>query len=122
MKIPTVLDRFIPQAVRPGRQPEGDTTLSASRDGFRPGRSAHQAVAQAQRYLGEGDGWVGDLDVEKGFDRVNHDKRMSVAKKRVAERRVWQLIDRSLKAGARTDAGLEATGEGTPHGGPWSPL
>jgi reverse transcriptase-like protein len=79
-------------------------------------------VAPAQRYLGEGYGWVVDLDLEKFFDRVNHDKRMSLAKKRVADRRVLQLIDRYLKAGALTDAGLEATGEGTPHGGPLSPL
>jgi RNA-directed DNA polymerase len=120
--VPTVLDRFIQQAVLQVLQPEWDKTFSASSYGFRPGRSAHQAVAQAQRYLGEGYGWVVDLDLEKFFDRVNHDKLMSLAKKRVADRRVLQLIDRYLKAGALTDAGLEATGEGTPQGGPLSPL
>jgi RNA-directed DNA polymerase len=120
--VPTVLDRFIQQAVLQVLQPEWDTTLSASSDGFRPRRSAHQAVAQAQRYLGEGYGWVVDLDLEKFFDRVNHDKLMSVVKKRVADRRVLQLIDRYLKAGALTDEGLEATVEGTPQGGPLSPL
>jgi RNA-directed DNA polymerase len=120
--VPTVLDRFIQQAVLQGLQPEWDTTFSASSYGFRPGRSAHQAVAQAQRYLGEGYGWVVDLALEKFFDRVNHDKLMSLVKKRVADRRVLQLIDRYLKAGALTDEGLEATVEGTPQGGPLSPL
>src|SRR5919109_4483819 len=119
---PTGLDRFIQQAVLQVLQPEGDPTFSASSDGFRPGRSAHQAVARAQRYLSEGYGWVVDLDLEKFFDRVNHDKLMSLVKKRVADRRVLPLIDRYLKAGALTDEGLEATGEGTPQGGPLSPL
>jgi RNA-directed DNA polymerase len=72
--------------------------------------------------LGEGYGWVVDLDLEKFFDRVNHDKLMSLVKARVADRRVLQLIDRYLKAGALTDEGLEATVEGTPQGGPLSPL
>jgi RNA-directed DNA polymerase len=75
-------------------------------------------VAQAQRYLGEGHGWVVDLDLEKFFDRVNQDKLMSLVQDRIADRRVWQLIDRYLKAGALTDEGLEATVEGTPPGGP----
>jgi RNA-directed DNA polymerase len=103
-------------------QPMWDPTFSGGSYGFRPGRSAHQAVAQAQRYLGEGYSWVVDLDLEKFFDRVNQDKLMSLVKKRVAERRVLKLIDRSLKAGAMTDAGFEATVEGTPQGGPLSPL
>lgn len=120
--IPTVLDRFIQQAVLQVLQPEWDQTFSESSYGFRPGRSAHQAIAQAQRYLGEGYGWVVDLDLEKFFDRVNHDKLISLVKERVADRRVLQLIDRYLKAGALTDAGLEATVEGTPQGGPLSPL
>src|SRR5919109_3893550 len=119
---PTGLDRFIQQAVLQVLQPEWATTFSASSDGFRPGRSAHQAVAQAQRYLGEGYGWVVDLDLEKFFDRVNHDKLMSLVKKRVADRRVVQLIDRYLKAGALTGDGFEATVEGTPQGRPLSPL
>jgi RNA-directed DNA polymerase len=120
--VPTVLDRFIQQALLQVLQPEWDKTFSDSSYGFRPGRSAHQAVAQAQRYLGEGHGWVVDLDLEKFFDRVNHDKLMSLVKARVADRRGLQLIDRYLKAGARTDAGVEATMEGTPQGGPLSPL
>ena len=120
--VPTVLARFIQPAVRQVLPPEWDTTFSASSDGFRPGRAAHQAGAQAQRYLGEGYGWVVDLDLEKFFDRVNHDKLMSLVKKRVADRRVLPLIDRYRKAGALTDEGLEATVEGTPQGGPLSPL
>jgi RNA-directed DNA polymerase len=120
--LPTVLDRFIPQALLQALQPEWDQTFSDGSDGFRPGRSAHQAIAQAQRYLGEGDSWVVDLDLEKFFDRVNHAKLMSLVKQRAADRRVLQRIDRYLKAGALTDEGWEATPEGTPHGGPVSPL
>jgi RNA-directed DNA polymerase len=120
--IPTVLDRFIQQAMLQVLQPEWDKTFSDGSYGFRPGRSAHQAIAQAQRYLGEGYSWVVDLDLEKFFDRVNHDKLMSLVKQRVADRRVLQLIDCYLKAGALTEAGLEATREGTPQGGPLSPL
>jgi RNA-directed DNA polymerase len=120
--IPTVLDRFIQQALLQVLQPEWDGTFSASSYGFRPRRSAHQAVAQAQRYLGEGYGWVVDLDLEKFFDRVNHDKLMSLVRERITDRRVLQLIDRYLKAGALTGGGLEATVEGTPQGGPLSPL
>jgi RNA-directed DNA polymerase len=119
--VPTVLDRFIPQALRQVLQPEWDTTCSDGSSGFRPGRSAHQAIARAQGYLGEGDSGVVDLDLEKCFDRVNHDKLMSLEKARVADRRGLQLIDRDLKAGALTNEGLEATGDGTPPGGPWSP-
>jgi retron-type reverse transcriptase len=120
--IPTVLDRFIQQAMLQALQPEWDRTFSDGSYGFRPGRSAHPAIAQAQRYLGEGYSWVVDLDLEKFFDRVNHDKLMSLVTQRVADRRVLQLIDRYLKAGALTDEGLEATREGTPQGGPLSPL
>ena len=109
---PTVLDRFIQQALLQVLQPEWDKALSDSSYGFRPGRSAHQAVAQAQRYLGAGYSGVVDLDLEKFFDRVNQDKLMSLVKERVADRRVLTLIDRSLKAGALTDEGVEATMEG----------
>jgi RNA-directed DNA polymerase len=120
--IPTVLDRFVQQAVLQVLQPRWDPTFSEGSYGFRPGRSAHQAVAQAQHYLREGHSWVVDLDLEKFFDRVNQDKLMSLVKERVADRRVLRLIDRYLKAGALTDEGLEATVEGTPQGGPLSPL
>ena len=120
--LPTVLDRFLQQALRQVLQPEGDKTFSDGSDGFRPGRSAHQAIARAQAYLEEGYSWVVDLDLEKCFDRVNQDKRMRLVKERRTDRRVLQRIDRSLKAGALTGNGFEVTTEGTPQGGPLSPL
>ena len=89
--IPTVLDRFLQQALLQVLQPEWDTTFSDHSYGFRPGRSAHQAMARAQQYLEEGYAWVVDLDLEKFFDRVNQDKLMSLVKGRVADRRVLQL-------------------------------
>jgi RNA-directed DNA polymerase len=120
--IPTVLDRFLQQALLQVLQPEWDQTFSEGSYGFRPGRSAHQAIARAQAYLEEGYSWVVDLDLEKFFDRVNHDKLMRLVKDRVKDRRGLQLIDRYLKAGALTGDGFEATTEGTPQGGPLSPL
>ena len=120
--IPTVLDRFLQQALLQVLQPQWDPTFSGGSYGFRPGRSAHQAIARAQQYVEEGYDWVVDLDLEKFFDRVNHDKLMSLVKERVRDRRVLQLIDRYLKAGALTGDGFEATVEGTPQGGPLSPL
>ena len=120
--IPTVLDRFLQQALLQVLQPEWDKTFSDGSYGFRPGRSAHQAIARAQAYLEEGYSWVGDLDLEKFFDRVNQDKLMSLVKERITDRRVLQLIDRYLKAGALTGNGFEVTTEGTPQGGPLSPL
>jgi RNA-directed DNA polymerase len=120
--IPTVLDRLLQQALLQVLQPEWDQTFSEGSYGFRPGRSAHQAIARAQAYLEEGYSWVVDLDVEKFFDRVNQDKLMSRVKERITDRRVLQLIDRYLKAGALTGDGFEATTEGTPQGGPLSPL
>ena len=120
--IPTVLDRFLQQALLQILQPEWDQTFSEGSYGFRPGRSAHQAMACAQAYLEEGYSWVVDLDLEKFFDRVNQDKLMSLVKERVRDRRGLQLIDRYLKAGALTGEGFEATTEGTPQGGPLSPL
>jgi RNA-directed DNA polymerase len=120
--IPTVLDRFIQQALLQLLQRDWDKTFSEQSYGFRPGRSAHQAVAQAQNYLGAGYSCVVDLDLEQFFDRVNHDQLMSWVRKRVSDRRVLRLIDRYLKAGALTSEGLEVTPEGTPQGGPISPL
>jgi RNA-directed DNA polymerase len=120
--IPTVLDRLIQQAVLQVLQPEWDKTFSDHSYGFRPARSAHQAMARAQQYLEDGYDWVVDLDLEKFFDRVNHDKVMSLVKGRIADRRVLQLIERYLKAGVLTGDGFEATVEGTPQGGPLSPL
>jgi len=99
--VPTVVDRFIQQALLQVLQPIWDRTFSEWSYGFRPGRSAQQAVAQAQRYLGMGYSWVVDLDLEKFFDRVNHDKLMSRVRGRVADRRVLRLIDRYLKASVR---------------------
>ncbi len=120
--IPTVLDRFIQQALLQVLQQDWDKTFSEQSYGFRPGRSAWQAVAQAQRYLNAGYSWVVDLDLEQFFDRVNHDQLMSRVRKRVSDRRGLRLIDRYLKAGALTSEGWEGTPEGTPQGGPISPL
>jgi RNA-directed DNA polymerase len=120
--IPTVLDRLLQQALLQVLQPEWDNTFSDHSYGFRPGRSAHQAIARAQQYLEDGYTWVVDLDLEKFFDRVHQDKLMRLVKGRVADRRVRQLIDRYLKAGALTGDGFEMTAEGTPQGGPLSPL
>jgi RNA-directed DNA polymerase len=120
--IPTVLDRLLQQALLQVLQPAWDQPLSEGSYGFRPGRSAHQAIARAQAYLEEGDSGVVDLDLEKFFDRVNQDKLMSRVKERITDRRVLPLIDRYLKAGALTGDGFEATTDGTPPGGPLSPL
>jgi RNA-directed DNA polymerase len=120
--IPTVLDRLLQQALLQVVPPEWEKTCSESSDGFRPGRSAHQAIARAQAYLEEGDGWVVDLDLEQFFDHVHQDTLMSLVKERVKDRRVLQLTERYLTAGALTGDGFEATTDGTPQGGPLSPL
>lgn len=120
--IPTVLDRFVQQALLQVLQPEWDVTFSESSYGFRPKRSAHQAIQQSQRYLRQGYRWVVDMDLEKFFDRVNHDKLMSEVGKRVADRRVKVLIGRFLRSGVRHEGKLLKTEEGTPQGGPLSPL
>lgn len=119
--MPTVLDRCIQQARLQVLQPAEEASVSGSRDGFRPGRSAHQAIAQAQHDLETGDSWVVDLDREQCCDRVNHDKLMSRVTVRVTDRRVLKLVDRFLKAGALTGDDWEATEAGTPPGGPLSP-
>lgn len=121
--VPIVLDRFIEQALLQVLQEEWDETFSERSYGFRPKRSAHQGVAQAQAYIRQGYTWVVDIDVEKFFDRVNHDVLMSRVRVRVKDRRVVRLIHRFLKAGVFTLEGMvEPTGEGTPQGGPLSPL
>src|ERR1039458_302766 len=97
--IPTVLDRFIQQAVMQVLQRRWDRTFSDYSYGFRPGRSAQQAVAQAQQYIAEGHGWCVDLDLEKFFDRVNHDKLMGQIAKRVEDKRLLKLIRAFLNAG-----------------------
>ena len=120
--IPSVLDRFIQQALMQVLQREWDATFSKSSYGFRPKRSAHQAIQQSQRYLKEGYGWVVDMDLEKFFDRVNHDKLMSEVRKRVSDRRVNTLILRFLRSGVEHEGELFITEMGTPQGGPLSPL
>lgn len=120
--IPTVLDRFIQQALLQVLQSDWDPTFSESSYGFRPGRSAHQAVYRAQRYVKSGYRWVVDIDLEKFFDRVNHDRLMSEVRKRISDWRVLQLIRRYLRSGVLIDDALHETCEGTPQGGPLSPL
>jgi RNA-directed DNA polymerase len=120
--IPTVLDRFIQQAVRQVLQRRWDRTFSESSYGFRPGRSAHQALAQAQQYIAEGYGWCVDLDLEKFFDRVNHDKLMGQIAKRVEDKRLLKLIRAFLNAGVTENGLVSPSVEGTPQGGPLSPL
>jgi RNA-directed DNA polymerase len=120
--IPTVLDRFIQQAVMQVLQKQWDRTFSDHSYGFRPGRSAHQAVAQAQQYIAEGHGWCIDLDLEKFFDRVNHDKLMGQIAKRVEDKRLLKLIRVFLNAGVMENGLVSPSVEGTPQGGPLSPL
>lgn len=120
--IPTVLDRFIQQAVLQVLQNRWDSTLSDHSYGFRPGRSAHQAVARAQEYLAEGYQYVVDIDLEKFFDKVNHDMLMGRVAKRVADKRLLKLLRAFLKAGVMEDGLVSSTDEGTPQGGPLSPL
>jgi RNA-directed DNA polymerase len=120
--IPTVLDRFIQQALMQVLQHEWDHTFSEFSYGFRPKRSAHQAIIQSQKYLKEGYRWVVDMDLEKFFDRVNHDKLMSKVNERVADQQVRLLIRRFLRSGVQHNGKLARTEEGTPQGGPLSPL
>ena len=120
--IPTVLDRFIQQAVMQVLQGRWDRTFSDHSYGFRPGRSAHQAVERAQRYIAEGYRWCVDLDLEKFFDRVSHDKLMARIETRVSDRRLLKLIRAFLKAGVMEGGLVSPVDEGTPQGGPLSPL
>jgi len=120
--IPTVLDRLIQQAVMQVLQRQWDGTFSEHSYGFRPRRSAHQAVAQAQQYIAEGHGWCVDLDLEKFFDRVNHDKLMGQIAKRVGDKRLLKLIRAFLNAGVMENGLVGPSVEDTPQGGPLSPL
>lgn len=120
--IPTVLDRVIQQAILQALTPLWEPTFSPHSYGFRPGRSAHQAVAQAQTYISEGRDWVVDVDLEKFFDRVNHDRLMARLATRIADKRLLRLIRAYLNAGVMEHGLVTATTEGAPQGGPLSPL
>jgi RNA-directed DNA polymerase len=120
--IPTVLDRFIQQAVMQVLQRKWDRTFSEHSYGFRPGRSAHQAVKKAQLYIADGYRWVVDLDLEKFFDRVHHDKLMAKIAERVSDKRLLKLIRAFLTAGVMENGLVSPVDEGTPQGGPLSPL
>jgi RNA-directed DNA polymerase len=120
--IPTVLDRFIQQVVMQVLQRRWDRTFSENSYGFRPGRSAQQAVQTAQQYMADGYRWVVDLDLEKSFDRVNHDRLMAKMAERVSDKRMLKLIRAFLKAGVMENGLVSPVDEGTPQGGPLSPL
>ena len=120
--IPTAVDRVIQQAILLVLSPQWDETFSDNSFGFRPYRSAHDAVARAQSYLEEGYKWVVDMDLEKFFDRVNHDVLMSRVARRVKDKRLLKLIRAFLNAGVMEDGLFCGTHEGTPQGGPLSPL
>ncbi len=120
--IPTVLDRLIQQAAHQVLSQTFNPGFSAHSYGFMPKRSAHQAIKAAQQYVRSGRRWVVDMDLEKFFDRVNHDILMSLVKRKVKDRRVLKLIDSYLKAGMFEGGIISPRQEGTPQGGPLSPL
>src|SRR5258708_28936078 len=120
--IPTVLDRLVQQALAQALTPLFEPRFSTHSYGFRPGRSAHQAVAAAQAYIQDGYDWVVDIDLEKFFDRVNHDMLMARVARVVKDKRVLRLIRRYLESGVMVNGVVLDTEEGTPQGGPLSPL
>jgi group II intron reverse transcriptase/maturase len=120
--IPTVLDRFIQQAVGQVLTPLFESRFSPHSYGFRPGRSAHDAMKQAQKYVQEGNDWVVDIDLEKFFDRVNHDMLMARVARVVKDKRVLKLIRAYLESGVMVNGVVMDREEGTPQGGPLSPL
>jgi group II intron reverse transcriptase/maturase len=120
--IPTVVDRLIQQALHQVLQPIFEPTFSDASYGFRPGRNAHQALRQARQYVAQGKRWVVDMDLEKFFDRVNHDLLMSKLAAKIGDARVLTLIRRYLQAGMMADGLVQPRTEGTPQGGPLSPL
>ncbi|MFD1032256.1 group II intron reverse transcriptase/maturase [Metaplanococcus flavidus] len=120
--IPTVIDRFIQQAIAQVLSSIYDPTFSDHSYGFRPKRSAHGAVKKAKEFMMEGNRWVVDIDLEKFFDRVNHDKLMGQLTKRIEDKRLLQLIHKYLKTGIMINGVVMNSEEGTPQGGPLSPL
>ena len=120
--IPTVMDRFIQQAIAQVLSSIYDPTFSDHSYGFRPNRSAHGAVKKAKGYIAEGNRWVVDIDLEKFFDRVNHDKLMGLLAKRIEDKRLLKLIHKYLKTGIMINGVVTDNEEGTPQGGPLSPL
>lgn len=120
--IPTALDRLVQQMILQVLQSKWDVTFSESSFGFRPGRSAHQAIATAQNYIEEGYGFVVDIDLEKFFDQVNHDALMGRIAKRVKDKRLLKILRSILKSGVMDQDFVSPTKEGTPQGGPLSPL
>jgi group II intron reverse transcriptase/maturase len=120
--IPTALDRFIQQALLQSLNPIYDPTFSPHSYGFRPGRNAHQAVRQAKRYIEQGYEWVVDIDLEKCFDRINHDILMGRLARRITDKRILRLIRSYLQAGVMVHGVVQERYEGTPQGGPLSPL
>ena len=120
--MPVALDRFIQQAIQQVLTPLLDPTFSPGSYGFRPGKSAHQAVEQAKKYIAVGYTWVIDCDLEKFFDRVNHDILMGKLAKRIEDKRLLKLIRRYLQAGVMVHGVVQERWEGTPQGGPLSPV
>jgi RNA-directed DNA polymerase len=120
--IPTVMDRLIQQALHQVLSPIYDSTFSDNSYGFRPGRSAHQALLQAQAYINEDKRWVVDVDLSKFFDEVNHARLLAKLRRRIADKRVIHLIDRYLRIGMLANGIVEPRAKGTPQGSPLSPL
>ncbi|WP_427340845.1 group II intron reverse transcriptase/maturase, partial [Caloranaerobacter sp. DY30410] len=120
--IPTVVDKFIQQAIAQILIKVYDKEFSENSYGFRPGRNAHMAVKKAKEYINEGYAWVVDIDLEKFFDRVNHDILMSILAKKIKDKRVLRLIRKYLESGVMIGGLYTKTEEGTPQGGPISPL
>ena len=120
--IPTVMDRLIQQAIAQVLSSIYDPMFSDHSYGFRPNRSAHGAVKKAQGYIADGNRWVVDIDLEKFFDRVNHDKLMGLLAKQIEDKRLLKLIHKYLKTGIMINGVVTDNEEGTPQGGPLSPL
>ena len=119
--IPTVVDRIVQQAILQVLEPIFEPSFSPHSYGFRPGRSAHDAVKQARNYVEEGKEFVVDMDLEKFFDRVNHDILMSRLARSIADKRLLRIVRRFLQAGMMKDGVVTERTKGTPQGGPLTP-